>query len=169
MIIYITIQTSAGLTELLMFNDLQNILEVGFLCFKQSEVNRRVLYKIGAEKIKKTSHTTKWDSSQQPKHNTLLITSFFPQRETTNLSIKSTCSSSNFIRQTQMMNYGQQRTSHLRESRLRNLIKFLTMFRILQTILTLLNLEKLMIQLLKVCFLYEGEDYERKDFQNDSI
>ena len=26
-----------------------------------------------------------------------------------------------------------------------------------------------MIQLLKVCFLYEGEDYERKDFQNDSI
>ena len=153
MIIYITIQTSAGLTELLMFNDLQNILEVGFLFFRQSEVNRRVLYKIGAEKIKKTSHTTKWDSSQQPKHNTLLITSFFPQRETTNLSIKSTSSFSSFVRQTQIMIYGQQRMSHLRESRLKNLIRFLTMFGILQTILTNFNFEKQMIQLLQVCFM----------------
>ena len=31
MIIYIRVQTSADLTELLMFNDLQNIPEVGFL------------------------------------------------------------------------------------------------------------------------------------------
>ena len=85
--------------------------------------------------------------------NILLITSFFPERETTNLSIKSTSSFSSFVRQTQIMIYGQQRMSHLRESRLKNLIRFLTMFGILQTILTNFNFEKQMIQLLQVCFM----------------
>lgn len=56
-------------------------------------------------------------------------------------------------RHTQIMIYGQQRMSRLRESRLKNLIRFLTMFRILQTILTNFNFEKEMIQLLQVCFM----------------
>ena len=112
-----------------------------------------ILVKNKNKGLKKLEQTTKWDSCQQPKANILLITSFFPQRETTNLSIKSTSSFSNFIRQTQIMIYIQQRMSRLRESRLKNLIRFLTMFGILQTILTNFNFEKEMIQLLQVCFM----------------
>ena len=80
MIIYITIQTSAGLTELLMFNDLQNILEVGFLCFKQSEVNRRVLYKIGAEKNKENKSYNKMGFKSATKTQHIVDNVVFPSK-----------------------------------------------------------------------------------------
>ena len=77
----------------------------------------------------------------------------------------------NFICKTQIMNYGQPRMSCLRESRLKNLIKFLTMFRN-NFVAELRETEDSAFAGLFegiINFLYRGRDYENEDFSNDNI